>query len=97
MMKPISGMNPPLPDEAALFDALRRVPDDEDRRALLDAVGAQQPALRLRLEQFLALEKDADRVFRDGAVGAPLIDALAQAAQAPTRRPPPSPSKRRRA
>src|SRR5262245_476339 len=61
-----SSMNGPTSEEEALFDAARRLTNPAQRQAFTDAVCAEDPALRLRLQNLLDAQSEADKFFEEG-------------------------------
>ncbi len=70
------------PDEEALFDAARNLHDAAARRAFLDQACAGAPAMRVRLEQLLGAQGEADDFFKEAArYNAAMLTQKEEAAQ----------------
>jgi hypothetical protein len=60
-------MKPSAPDEEALFEAARQLPDQAQRSAFLAEQCAGNAELRQRLEELLAVEAAADQFLKSAA------------------------------
>ena len=62
-MQPITPMNNASRDEKAIFAAARELTEAAQRRAFLDQACANDPSMRLRLEEMLTSQTQAEQFF----------------------------------